>query len=148
MARLSFWSLNIGLAWMMFAILLPLGPCNHVTARHNDRVLIRTRLEADDDACVAVMERTHAVDGYPRYWPAKPARFLRAQGETAVRNLVAMIRGAVTSGEPVVMPLLADRDLSASGVEVDLCGHRARMAAGPASIERVEPDSPAFRFLL
>ena len=25
MARLSFWSLNIGLAWMMFATLLPLG---------------------------------------------------------------------------------------------------------------------------
>jgi len=45
-------------------------------------VLIRTKLASDDDACVAVMERTHAVDGYPRYWPAKPARFLRAQGET------------------------------------------------------------------
>lgn len=30
---------------------------------------------------------------------------LRAQGETAVRNLVAMISGAVTSGEPLVMPV-------------------------------------------
>jgi len=45
-------------------------------------VLIRTKLASDDGACVAVMERTHAVDGYPRYWPAKPTRFLRAQGET------------------------------------------------------------------
>jgi GNAT superfamily N-acetyltransferase len=45
-------------------------------------VLIRAKTPADDDACVAVMERTHAVDGYPRYWPAKPAKFLRAQGET------------------------------------------------------------------
>ena len=45
-------------------------------------MLIRTKVAADDDACVAVMERTHAVDGYPRYWPSKPARFLRAQGET------------------------------------------------------------------
>ncbi len=34
--------------------------------------------------------------------------------------------------EPVVMPLLADRDLTSRGVTVDLCGHRARMAAGPA----------------
>lgn len=30
---------------------------------------------------------------------------LRAQGETAVRNLVAMINGAVSSGEPLVMPV-------------------------------------------
>jgi GNAT superfamily N-acetyltransferase len=49
---------------------------------NNVRVLIRTKLPSDDDACVAVMERTHAVDGYPRYWPAKPDRFLRANGET------------------------------------------------------------------
>jgi GNAT superfamily N-acetyltransferase len=45
-------------------------------------VLIRTKLASDDEACVAVMAQTHAVDGYPRYWPAKPAKFLRAQGET------------------------------------------------------------------
>ncbi len=38
------------------------------------------------------------------------------------------------------------------GVELsrpeDLAGLLERMAAGPASVERVEPDSPAFRFLL
>ncbi|RYZ29891.1 MAG: N-acetyltransferase [Propionibacteriaceae bacterium] len=45
-------------------------------------MLIRTKLASDDDACVAVMERTHAADGYPRYWPARPDRFLRARGET------------------------------------------------------------------
>ena len=32
------------------------------------------------------------------------------------------------------MPLLADRDLTAKGVEVDLLGHRARMAEGPAAL--------------
>ena len=32
------------------------------------------------------------------------------------------------------MPLLADRDLTARGIEVDLCGHRSRMAAGPAAL--------------
>jgi GNAT superfamily N-acetyltransferase len=53
-----------------------------VATGNNQPVLIRTKLASDDEACVAVMERTHAVDGYPRYWPAKPARFLRAQGET------------------------------------------------------------------
>jgi phosphatidylinositol dimannoside acyltransferase len=45
------------------------------------------------------------------------------------RNLV---RGA-TGGNRLV-PLLADRDLTSSGVEVDLCGHRARVAAGPAAL--------------
>ncbi|MGI8949884.1 MAG: phosphatidylinositol mannoside acyltransferase [Ornithinimicrobium sp.] len=32
------------------------------------------------------------------------------------------------------VPLLADRDLTETGVEVDFCGHRARMAAGPAAL--------------
>ena len=33
-----------------------------------------------------------------------------------------------------LIPLLADRDLTAMGIEVDLCGHRARVAAGPAAL--------------
>lgn len=32
------------------------------------------------------------------------------------------------------VPLLADRDLSETGVHVDFCGHRAAMAAGPAAL--------------
>jgi phosphatidylinositol dimannoside acyltransferase len=32
--------------------------------------------------------------------------------------------------------LVADRDLSASGIEVDLLGHRARLPAGPAMVAR------------
>lgn len=38
---------------------------------------------------------------------------------------------AVRSGG-ILVPLLADRDLTARGVEVDLLGERARVAAGPA----------------
>lgn len=56
-------------------------------------------------------------------------RILPAQKGTYDR-----LRSQLLTGEPVVMPLLADRDLSATGVEVDLCGHRARMAAGPAAL--------------
>lgn len=33
-----------------------------------------------------------------------------------------------------LVPLLADRDLTDSGVEVDFCGHRAKMATGPAAL--------------
>jgi KDO2-lipid IV(A) lauroyltransferase len=35
-----------------------------------------------------------------------------------------------------VVPLLADRDLSHTGVEVDLAGHRARVAPGPAALSK------------
>lgn len=52
----------------------------------------------------------------------------------AERGTFERLRTQLATGEPVVMPLLADRDLSATGVEVDLCGHPARMAAGPAAL--------------
>ncbi|WP_402371678.1 phosphatidylinositol mannoside acyltransferase [Isoptericola rhizosphaerae] len=43
-----------------------------------------------------------------------------------------LVRGAEDG--PRLVPLLADRDLTARGIEVDLCGHRARVAAGPAAL--------------
>lgn len=39
---------------------------------------------------------------------------------------------------PGLIPLLADRDLTRRGVEVDFCGHRARMAPGPAALALAE----------
>ncbi|WP_372593419.1 phosphatidylinositol mannoside acyltransferase [Actinotalea sp.] len=51
------------------------------------------------------------------------------RGRDVFRDLVSATR----SGGRLV-PLLADRDLSERGVEVDLCGHRARVAAGPAAL--------------
>lgn len=44
----------------------------------------------------------------------------------------ALVEGA-RAGDRVV-PLLADRDLTARGVQVDLVGHPARVAAGPAAL--------------
>lgn len=52
----------------------------------------------------------------------------------AEKGTFRRLREQLATGEPVVMPLLSDRDLSATGVEVDLCGHPARMAAGPAAL--------------
>jgi KDO2-lipid IV(A) lauroyltransferase len=43
-----------------------------------------------------------------------------------------LVRGAVAGN--VLIPLLSDRDLTARGIEVDLCGHPARVAAGPAAL--------------
>lgn len=45
--------------------------------------------------------------------------------------------------EPIVIPLLADRDLTSTGVEVSFCGQPARMAAGPAALALAE-DRPLF----
>ena len=42
------------------------------------------------------------------------------------------------SKRPGIIPLLADRDLTDRGVEVDLCGHRARMAPGAAALALAE----------
>ncbi len=39
---------------------------------------------------------------------------------------------------PGIIPLLADRDLTAHGVEVEFCGHSARMAPGPAALALTE----------
>lgn len=51
------------------------------------------------------------------------------EGGDVFRQLVAAVRTG-----PRLVPLLADRDLTARGVEVDLFGHRARVAAGPAAL--------------
>ncbi len=50
---------------------------------------------------------------------------LTGAGESLPKLVEALRAGAI-------VPLLADRDLTRRGVEVDFCGHRARMAAGPA----------------
>ena len=50
-------------------------------------------------------------------------------GSDVFRGLLAAVR----SGGRLV-PLLADRDLTARGLEVDLLGERARVAAGPAAL--------------
>lgn len=50
-------------------------------------------------------------------------------GSDVFRELIAAVRRG-----GLLVPLLADRDLTARGVEVDLLGERARVAAGPAAL--------------
>lgn len=59
-------------------------------------------------------------------------------GSEVFRQLVRVVRDGGT-----LVPLLADRDLTARGVEVDLLGHRARVAAGPAALA-VSTGAPLF----
>jgi KDO2-lipid IV(A) lauroyltransferase len=53
----------------------------------------------------------------------------------------ALVRGAQAGGQ--LVPLLADRDLSAQGIEVDLFGERVRVAPGPAALS-VLTGAPLF----
>ena len=57
-----------------------------------------------------------------------------------LRDLVAQARRV---GQPPVVALLADRDISGTGVEVSLSGHRALVAAGPAALAH-DLDLPLF----
>ena len=54
---------------------------------------------------------------------------LDTSGADVFRQLMRVAR---TGAE--LMPLLADRDLTAHGIEIDLFGQRARVAAGPAAL--------------
>lgn len=54
------------------------------------------------------------------------------EGGTTFRRLTRLAKA-----KPQLVPLLADRDLTAHGVEVDLRGARARVAAGPATLALV-----------
>lgn len=105
-------------------------------------MLIRAKTAADDDACVAIMRRTHELDGYPRYWPAKPDRFLRARQETDAwvavldddagdqpadaTRVVGQVALHSADGEPVVA--LA---VPASGQPVDRLAVLARLLVDP-----------------
>ena len=52
-----------------------------------------------------------------------------AKGESVFSTLIERVRG-----RSVIVPLLADRDISGSGIEVDLGTGRALVAAGPAAL--------------
>ena len=54
--------------------------------------------------------------------------FPLTSGEDVFAKLVDATEG------PVIVPLLADRDLTRRGVVVQLCGHEASAAAGPAAL--------------
>lgn len=60
---------------------------------------------------------------------------------TGGTNPFAGLREAIQRGDLVA--LAADRDLTSNGVEVTLCGHRARVAKGPALLS-VTTGAPLF----
>jgi GNAT superfamily N-acetyltransferase len=49
----------------------------------SDTVVIRHRVAADLDACVALLRLVHELDRYPVNWPADPIAFLTPEDEIA-----------------------------------------------------------------
>lgn len=93
-----------------------------------------------------VAERLEPPEMYEAFLDLRTAIGLRIlpldDGHDVFRELV---RTASAGG--ALIPLLADRDLTARGVEVDLFGHRARVAAGPAALS-LATGTPLYATLL
>lgn len=81
---------------------------------------------------VTVAERLKPEEVYAEFLAFRQSLGMTILPLTGGGDVFAGLRAHMTS--PVIVPLLADRDLTARGIEVDLCGHRARMAAGPAAL--------------
>jgi lauroyl/myristoyl acyltransferase len=81
---------------------------------------------------VTVAERLEPEEVYAEFLAFRESLGMTILPLTGGGDVFAQLRGHLT--RPVLMPLLADRDLTARGLEVDLCGHRSRMAAGPAAL--------------
>lgn len=81
---------------------------------------------------VTVAERLEPEEVYAEFLAFRERLGMRILPLTGSPNLFGELRAALT--EPVVLPLLADRDLTKRGVRVTLCGHEASVAAGPAAL--------------
>ena len=83
---------------------------------------------------LTVAERLEPADLFDQFVAFRERLGTRILGQGRGERVFDRLVAAAQDGGPYVIPLLADRDLSASGVEVDLCGRTARFAAGPAAL--------------
>jgi phosphatidylinositol dimannoside acyltransferase len=82
------------------------------------------------------LEPAEVFDEFVRFRESLGLKILALGDPDVFRTLVREVRDG-----PVIVPLLADRDLTSKGVEVDLFGRRARVAAGPAALA-LTADAP------
>lgn len=79
-----------------------------------------------------VAERLEPEELFERFLAFRESLGMRILPLTGGNNVFRELRSALRGA--AFVPLLADRDLTDGGVEVDFCGHRARMAVGPAAL--------------
>lgn len=87
---------------------------------------------------LTVAERLEPADLFDQFVAFRERLGMRIIGQARGEKVFERLVEASRDGGCQVVPLLADRDLSADGIEVDLCGHTARFAAGPAALARRE----------
>ncbi len=80
---------------------------------------------------VTVAERLEPEEVYAEFLAFRESLGMTILPLTGGGDVFAQLRGHLT--KPVLMPLLADRDLTDRGVEVDLCGHRSQDGGRPCS---------------
>ena len=83
-----------------------------------------------------VAERLEPEEMFEEFLAFREGLGLRILPLTGGPDPFPLLREAARA--PGLIPLLADRDLTRRGLEVDFCGHRARMAAGPAALALAE----------
>ena len=86
---------------------------------------------------LTVAERLEPPEVYEEFLAFRQAlgmEILTAGDPGVFRDLMRAARESDPSTAARIICLLADRDLSRNGIEVDYLGHRARVAAGPAAL--------------
>lgn len=81
---------------------------------------------------VTVAERLKPEELFAEFLAFRESLGMTILPLTGSGDVFAELRGHLSG--PVILPLLADRDLTERGIEVSLCGHPTRMAAGPAAL--------------
>ena len=81
---------------------------------------------------VTVAERLRPEQVFEEFLAFRERLGMRIIPLTGGGDVYELLRAA--AGEPVVIPLLADRDLTRRGIEVDFAGARSRVAIGPAAL--------------
>lgn len=84
---------------------------------------------------LTVVERLKPEEVYAEFLAFRESLGMTILPLTGAGDVFSELRARL--GGAVIVPLVSDRDLTARGVEVDLCGHRARMAPGPAALSLV-----------
>ncbi len=92
---------------------------------------------------VTVAERLKPEEVFEEFLRFREGLGMRILPLTGGGNVFGELRSILAEGGPFLMPLLADRDLTRHGVRVQLCGHEASVAVGPAALS-VTTGAPLF----
>ncbi|MDN4472760.1 phosphatidylinositol mannoside acyltransferase [Demequina zhanjiangensis] len=80
----------------------------------------------------AVAEKLKPQEVFDEFVALRSAHGLRILGHEGGSTFRALLR--IAREEPVLVCLVADRDLSGSGIPVEMWGHRVKVAPGPAAL--------------